>query len=172
MAEFVGGKEKTVGVDDFIIFENNTDSNFEVSTGIVFRKSGVYEVSIVGNRTIVSKVSERKTGKWILVRGSNGKDYHKCSECLHTQDITGVKNYCAVCGADMMGDSNGSDCKRIIKQLPSAEPEIIRCKDCKHRDPENKKCDCGHDILWQLPRDDDWFCADADMRGGKEDEVG
>lgn len=50
----------------------------------------------------------------------------------------------------------------------SAEAEIIRCKDCKYRDPEDKKCDCGHDILWQLPRDDDWFCADAERR---EDEA-
>ena len=48
--------------------------------------------------------SERKKGKWILVKGSNGKDYHKCSECLHIQDITGVKNYCPVCGADMVGE--------------------------------------------------------------------
>lgn len=44
-------------------------------------------------------------GEWILVKGSNGKDYHKCSKCLHTQEITGVKNYCAVCGARMKGDS-------------------------------------------------------------------
>lgn len=44
---------------------------------------------------------QRKKGHWILVKGSNGKDYYKCSECLHTQEITGVKNYCAVCGADM-----------------------------------------------------------------------
>lgn len=42
--------------------------------------------------------------------------------------------------------------------------EVVRCKDCKHRDPEDKKCDCGHDILWQLPRLDDWFCADAERR--------
>ena len=45
-------------------------------------------------------------GEWILVKGSNGKDYHKCSECLHTQEITGVKNYCAVCGAEMVGKQN------------------------------------------------------------------
>ena len=44
----------------------------------------------------------------------------------------------------------------------SMQSKIIRCKDCKHRGPEDKKCDCGHDILWQLPRDDDWFCADAE----------
>lgn len=52
---------------------------------------------------------ERKKGKWILTKGSNGKDYHKCSECLHTQEITGVKNYCAVCGADMMEGHDEND---------------------------------------------------------------
>ena len=51
-----------------------------------------------------------------------------------------------------------------VEELPSAQPEIIRCKDCKHRDPEDKKCDCGHDIQWQLPRQDDWYCADAKRR--------
>ena len=47
---------------------------------------------------------QRNKGKWILVKGSNGKDYHKCSECLHTQDITGVKNYCPVCGTEMRSE--------------------------------------------------------------------
>lgn len=42
--------------------------------------------------------------------------------------------------------------------------EVVRCKDCKHRDPEDKRCDCGHDIMWQLPRNDNWFCADAERR--------
>jgi len=54
--------------------------------------------------------------------------------------------------------------KESVEELPSAQPEIIRCKDCKHRDLEDKKCDCGHDIQWQLPRQDDWFCADAERR--------
>ena len=57
-----------------------------------------------------------------------------------------------------------SDAWARIDALPSAQPEIIRCKDCKHRDPEDKKCDCGHDIIWQLPRDDDWFCGSAERR--------
>ena len=51
--------------------------------------------------------AERKKGKWILVKGSNSKDYHKCSQCLHTQEITGVKNYCAVCGAEMRRGEGG-----------------------------------------------------------------
>ena len=51
-----------------------------------------------------------------------------------------------------------------VNEMPSAQPEIIRCRECKHRDPEDKKCDCGHDIVWNLPRQDDWFCADAKRR--------
>ncbi len=42
--------------------------------------------------------------------------------------------------------------------------EVVRCKNCKYRDPEDHKCDCGHDIRWQLPREDNWFCADAERR--------
>ena len=45
-----------------------------------------------------------------------------------------------------------------------AQPDIIHCVECKHRDHEDHTCDCGHDILWQLPRDDEWYCADAERR--------
>lgn len=58
-------------------------------------------------------------------------------------------------------DMDGVDC--YIKT-----GQIVRCKDCKHRDPEDKMCDCGHFIRWQLPRQDDWFCADGERR---EDEA-
>ena len=49
-------------------------------------------------------------------------------------------------------------------QARRKQPEIVRCGECKHRDPEDKKCDCGHDIIWQLPRGDDWYCGDAERR--------
>jgi len=52
---------------------------------------------------------------------------------------------------------------RELKERRKA-PEIVRCGECRHRDPEDKKCDCGHDIIWQLPRGDDWYCADAERR--------
>lgn len=45
--------------------------------------------------------------------------------------------------------------------------EVVRCKDCKHRDPENKKCDCArHEWLIGkvLPVADNWFCADGEKR--------
>lgn len=57
-----------------------------------------------------------------------------------------------------------ADYVKFLESMTSAQPEIIRCKDCKHRDPEDKKCDCGHDIIWQLPRGDNWYCADARRR--------
>jgi hypothetical protein len=54
----------------------------------------------------------------------------------------------------------------LLKELKERReaPEIVRCGECRHRDPEDKKCDCGHDIIWQLPRGDDWYCADAERR--------
>ena len=42
-----------------------------------------------------------RCGKWIPCKGSNGKDYRKCSRCFHMQDITGLLNYCPICGARM-----------------------------------------------------------------------
>lgn len=42
-----------------------------------------------------------KHGYWIGCKGSDGKDYRKCSECLHTQNITGLLNFCPVCGSKM-----------------------------------------------------------------------
>ena len=60
MNNLIYREEKNIDVDEPVIFENKTDSDFEVSAGIVFRKSGLYDVSIVGRRTIISKVAERK----------------------------------------------------------------------------------------------------------------
>ena len=50
-----------------------------------------------------------------------------------------------------------------------AQAEIVRCNECRYRDPEDHKCDCGHDIIWQLPRDDKWYCADAERRTDEQD---
>ena len=41
--------------------------------------------------------------------------------------------------------------------------EVITCKDCKHRDPEDKKCDCG---MWHFPytTDDNDYCSYGERR--------
>lgn len=54
-----------------------------------------------------------------------------------------------------------------IKAIPAADVrEVVLCKDCRHRDPEDHKCDCG-----QLERagcvfsvDDDYYCAYGEKR--------
>lgn len=60
MSEFMYDKEKYIEEHEQIIFENNTDSSFGVETGIIFHKSGLYDVDINNNHVVVSKVNERK----------------------------------------------------------------------------------------------------------------
>ena len=114
MAEFIRTEEKVVNVGESVIFENNTDSDFSVSAAIVFRKSGLYDVSIVGRRIIISKVAERKKGHWITDKYGNVL----CSECkwCAPKIMTGClidrhlayerPNFCWNCGADMRGEQN------------------------------------------------------------------
>ena len=49
-----------------------------------------------------------------------------------------------------------SQFKRMAVQL-GYEP-VVHCKDCKHRDPEDKRCDCG---CWHNPftTNDNDFCS-------------
>ena len=49
-----------------------------------------------------------------------------------------------------------SQFKRMAGQL-GYEP-VVHCKDCKHRDPEDKRCDCG---CWNNPftTNDNDFCS-------------
>ena len=59
-----------------------------------------------------------------------------------------------------------NEVREIIEALPPVTPGT--CKDCIHRDPEDKKCDCGHSIVWQLPREDNWYCKDFEKKRGSD----
>ena len=55
--------------------------------------------------------------------------------------------------------------EEYIKQLPSAQPEIIRCKDCKFYYPmtrETKTGICNLTLHQNFP--DDWYCAGAELK--------
>jgi hypothetical protein len=89
---------------------------------------------------------------------------HAC-DCISREEAIDAINH--ICPVDTEYDCtllDRVDVRCVLSDLSAVQSGIIRCKDCKHRDPEDKKCDCGHDILWQLPRDDNWFCADAERR--------
>lgn len=102
MAEFMYRGEKITGIDEPITLENNTSANFDVSVGIgiIFRKSGLYRVSVDSKQTSVKIEPERKKGKWLEI-DAGYCDYHyvKCSQCGETFDWK--KNFCPNCGADM-----------------------------------------------------------------------
>lgn len=75
--------------------------------------------------------------------------------------------------ADALLDAISVHLERIEQEfddVPTIDAvEVVHCKDCKHRDPENKICDCGNDIVWQLQRDDDWYCADGERTDNETD---
>lgn len=51
-------------------------------------------------------------------------------------------------------------CEETVRNQPSAQPELIRCKDCKHYNS-------GFECLiegYGIERDKDWFCGDAERR--------
>lgn len=98
MAEFIRTEEKVVNVGEPVIFENNTDSDFEVSAGIIFHKSGLYDVSVVGRRTIISKVAERKKGEW-----TKNNSCPFCGALIRKEDKF-RSFFCYHCGADMRGE--------------------------------------------------------------------
>jgi len=52
-----------------------------------------------------------------------------------------------------------------IHEIPSAEPEIIRCKDCKRYGRDN--CFMKIQMLWELEPND--FCSYAERRGEQDE---
>ena len=84
-----------------------------------------------------------------------------------------------VCGATLLSDGF----KDVFRKLVAGEPTIdrptrsqfkrmavqlgyepvVHCKDCKHRDPEDERCDCG---CWHTPftTDDNDFCRYGERR--------
>lgn len=52
-----------------------------------------------------------------------------------------------------------------LQSLPSAQPEIIRCKDCKYYSPMNKETKTGIcNLTMHQNFGDNWFCAGAERR--------
>lgn len=46
---------------------------------------------------------------------------------------------------------------------------VVRCKDCKHCDPENYHCDHAMSTAAPLRRKPEDFCSYGERRGGGED---
>ena len=57
-----------------------------------------------------------------------------------------------------------------LEKMPSAEPDIIHCKDCAHYSPHKDDYMCGINVLAYV-RDDD-FCSRAERREPEYTEDG
>ena len=56
-------------------------------------------------------------------------------------------------------------CAELVRDaisLLKEQPEIVRCKDCKHYDNDTQSCNNGLDGIF-FP---DWFCADGELKEG------
>lgn len=55
-----------------------------------------------------------------------------------------------------------------IDELPTVDAvQVVRCRECIHRDPEDHRCDCGgHEwVIGKIvPVEDDWFCASGERK--------
>ena len=61
--------------------------------------------------------------------------------------------------------------ERLKQYEDSDVVPVVRCKDCKHRDPEDKRCDCG---CWNTPftTNDNDFCSYGERKNnGNEDRA-
>lgn len=45
-----------------------------------------------------------------------------------------------------------------------SQPEIVRCKDCKHGEKCNSVYLCGKSRSFGMAHDPSWFCADGERR--------
>ena len=50
-----------------------------------------------------------------------------------------------------------------VRELPSAQPDIVYCRECRYRYPEGENvvynmCELNHNKV----QPDDWFCADGE----------
>lgn len=54
--------------------------------------------------------------------------------------------------------------KTYVEQLPSAQPEIIRCKDCKFAINADTDMMCGNPKSWVVATENDFGCILAERR--------
>ena len=56
--------------------------------------------------------------------------------------------------------------KDVINSIPAVQPEIVRCKDCKHWDTEWSVSESGAHYCPMVDgnRNSDFYCADAERR--------
>ena len=129
----------------------------QYSSDVEFR-TGIKKVIFNGPATIVIWVDGSKT----VVKCAEGDRYSKFSglaiamcKRMYGTDFKRIFNH-FIPKTDFLNNIKDSD---VV--------EVVRCKDCIHRDPEDKKCDCSFQAKGGMfPMDDDDFCSYGERRKG------
>ena len=86
-----------------------------------------------------------------------------CDNCAHHSE-----GGCSVweCSFERKKDDTINGVEEVLRALPSVQPEIIRCRDCKHRRLDG--------MIWSCPfglsGGEDFFCAYGAKDGDSDDE--
>ena len=76
--------------------------------------------------------------------------------------IRWVKTECNPYGKPSLDFESGKKVIKHLEQMPSAEPQIIRCKDCKWLDRfDDNEIWCG---VWCNRTDDNAYCSYSERR--------
>ena len=70
--------------------------------------------------------------------------------------------------ADAVYNQGVENCLKRIKELPSAQTEIVRCKDCKYYTSVTAQCEIRGKGLYLIRGLDD-FCSKAERRTDETD---
>lgn len=56
----------------------------------------------------------------------------------------------------------------VVEDTPTIDAvPVVRCSECKHRDPENHHCDHPAGATIYFPRKDDDFCSYGERKDGE-----
>lgn len=101
--------------------------------------------------------------------GSKAESFSDVSFCAEDgRKIAEIKWFvwCTECSALVSGESK-EEASEAWNRRATAQPEIIRCKDCKHsflhNNGERISRICGRTKMCGTTKDN-WFCADAERR--------
>jgi hypothetical protein len=97
------------------------------------------------------------------------------TDCISRQAAIKAIDECYCGGEDSCGEpwiykENVVEAIQMIEPIPPTEPQIIRCKNCKHREYYRESgymcaLDTGDPYMTaRNAEDDDWFCADAERK--------
>ena len=77
-----------------------------------------------------------------------------------------IKAECNPDGKPTIDYESGKKVLKFIDRAETVPTDIVRCQECFHRDPENKKCKCGEFERrgCPFPVEDDYYCAFGERR--------